>query len=144
MLSTRYSALRVGSSVKYFLHSFPWVNPIYAFSSKIRYLHDATSSPVPFRKQFRDEQRKRKLEGQAQSPSNGSIGGKAVDWELTVGIEIHAQLNTDLKLFSGKLLKIPSRPPANLLGAAAVSDAPSNTIVALFDLALPGSQPVSK
>lgn len=48
------------------------------------------------------------------------------DWELTVGIEIHAQLNTEKKLFSGAL--------------STSNDAP-NTHVALFDVAMPGSQP---
>ncbi|KAL2210925.1 Glutamyl-tRNA amidotransferase subunit B, mitochondrial [Sarocladium strictum] len=47
-------------------------------------------------------------------------------WELTVGIEIHAQLNTARKLFS----------PA----ATSFNDEP-NSHVALFDVAMPGSQP---
>jgi aspartyl-tRNA(Asn)/glutamyl-tRNA(Gln) amidotransferase subunit B len=47
-------------------------------------------------------------------------------WELTVGIEIHAQLNTTRKLFSNALTD-PSPEP--------------NSQVAEFDLALPGSQP---
>ena len=46
-------------------------------------------------------------------------------WELTVGVEIHAQLNTTRKLFS----------------AASTVDSPPNTNVALFDVAMPGSQP---
>ena len=45
---------------------------------------------------------------------------------MTVGIEIHAQLNTARKLFSS--------------AASSINDAP-NTHVALFDLAMPGSQP---
>ncbi|KAJ4415497.1 hypothetical protein N0V82_007299 [Gnomoniopsis sp. IMI 355080] len=49
-------------------------------------------------------------------------------WELTVGIEIHAQLNSRHKLFS------PAAPPQP-------SDDP-NSRVALFDLATPGSQPL--
>ncbi|KAH9993877.1 aspartyl/glutamyl-tRNA amidotransferase subunit B [Xylariaceae sp. FL0662B] len=48
-------------------------------------------------------------------------------WELTVGIEIHAQLNTARKLFS----------PAS----TSFNDDP-NTHVAYFDLATPGSQPI--
>ncbi|KAK0750233.1 GatB/GatE catalytic domain-containing protein [Schizothecium vesticola] len=48
-------------------------------------------------------------------------------WDLAVGIEIHAQLNTPHKLFS------PASPSAH---------APPNTRVAPFDAALPGSQPV--
>ena len=50
------------------------------------------------------------------------------DWELTVGIEIHAQLNTDRKLFS--------TAPTPREG-----DEP-NSCVALFDAAIPGSQPI--
>ena len=48
-------------------------------------------------------------------------------WELTVGIEIHAQLNTARKLFS-----FASTSPTEI----------PNTRLAPFDLALPGSQPV--
>jgi aspartyl-tRNA(Asn)/glutamyl-tRNA(Gln) amidotransferase subunit B len=51
---------------------------------------------------------------------------KLDDWELTVGIEIHAQLNTARKLFS--------------FAASSINDEP-NTHVALFDIAMPGSQP---
>ncbi|MCJ1286150.1 hypothetical protein MMC26_005495, partial [Xylographa opegraphella] len=49
------------------------------------------------------------------------------EWELTVGIEIHAQLNAELKLFSSALTSTNDEPNAN---------------TALFDLAIPGSQPV--
>jgi aspartyl-tRNA(Asn)/glutamyl-tRNA(Gln) amidotransferase subunit B len=49
------------------------------------------------------------------------------DWELSVGIEIHAELDTERKLFSSA--------PTGL-------DAEPNSNVALFDLAYPGSQPV--
>lgn len=52
-------------------------------------------------------------------------------WELTVGIEIHAQLNTRHKLFSRALNAPDSADPP-----------PPNTLVDYFDLALPGSQPV--
>ena len=47
-------------------------------------------------------------------------------WELTVGIEIHAQLNTERKLFSRALTSATDVPNQN---------------VAYFDLALPGAQP---
>lgn len=49
------------------------------------------------------------------------------EWELTVGIEIHAQLNTERKLFSH--------------AASSFNDTP-NTHVAYFDVALPGSMPI--
>jgi aspartyl-tRNA(Asn)/glutamyl-tRNA(Gln) amidotransferase subunit B len=51
----------------------------------------------------------------------------AEGWELTVGIEIHAQLNTERKLFSQAATSFNDRP---------------NSHVALFDVAMPGSQPL--
>ena len=55
--------------------------------------------------------------------SNGSALGK---WKLTVGLEIHAQLNTECKLFSNAKTSENSAP---------------NSDVAVFDLAFPGTQP---
>ena len=56
---------------------------------------------MPFRKQLKDEAKARKAQGilfhDKKVPSDVSS-----EWELTVGIEIHAQLNSDRKLFSGK------------------------------------------
>ncbi len=83
------------------------------------------SANAPFRKQLRDEAKAFKASGKKKKKNvdNQTVPG----WELTVGIEIHAQLNTRRKLFS----------PA----ATSFNDSP-NSHVALFDLALPGSQPV--
>lgn len=78
---------------------------------------------IPFRKQLKDEAKKRKAEGAGKKREDNQ---KLEDWELTVGIEIHAQLNTEHKLFSS--------------AASTINDAP-NTRVALFDVAMPGSQP---
>lgn len=56
------------------------------------------------------------------------MNNQVVDgWELTVGIEIHAQLNTAKKLFSAATTSFNDDP---------------NTHVAYFDLATPGSQPI--
>jgi len=83
--------------------------------------------PIPLRKQLKDEAKARKLAGQTkQSLKNSNSDPRLDKWELTVGIEIHAELNTTRKLFS----------PAQ----TSLSDAP-NTHVALFDAALPGAQP---
>ncbi|KAF4624568.1 hypothetical protein G7Y89_g13600 [Cudoniella acicularis] len=80
---------------------------------------------IPFRKQLKDEAKKRKTEsvGKKAKEDNQTLD----DWELTVGIEIHAQLNTARKLFSA--------------AASTINDVP-NTHVALFDVAMPGSQPI--
>lgn len=82
---------------------------------------------VPFRKQLKDEAKKRKVEGTGKSKKKKKKKNQKLDdWELTVGIEIHAQLNTERKLFSG--------------ATSTINDVP-NTRVALFDVAMPGSQP---
>jgi aspartyl-tRNA(Asn)/glutamyl-tRNA(Gln) amidotransferase subunit B len=80
---------------------------------------------VPLRKQLKDEAKRAKAAGprKKQNRLNQVVDG----WELTVGIEIHAQLNTARKLFSGAVTSF--------------NDAP-NSHVAFFDLATPGSQPV--
>ncbi|KAI1183761.1 GatB/GatE catalytic domain-containing protein [Nemania serpens] len=101
-----------------------------------RYLHvestDAASKApapgpvhVPLRKQLKDEAKRQKASGNKKKKN---VNNQVVDgWELTVGIEIHAQLNTARKLFSA--------------AATSFNDEP-NTHVAYFDLATPGSQPI--
>ncbi|POS78993.1 aspartyl-tRNA(Asn)/glutamyl-tRNA (Gln) amidotransferase subunit B [Diaporthe helianthi] len=91
---------------------------------------EAVASPdrsVPLRKELKDIQKAQKAsehKGPPATTKHEFIPG----WLLSVGIEIHAQLNTQHKLFS------PASQPT-------ASDEP-NTRVALFDLAVPGSQPV--
>ncbi|OBT68984.1 hypothetical protein VE03_01411 [Pseudogymnoascus sp. 23342-1-I1] len=92
-------------------------------------LDNAAEEPyVPLRKQIKDEIKRRKAV--AREPSSSAPNATAErlpDWELTVGIEIHAQLNTPTKLFS----------------AAPTAPSPTpNTNVTPFDLAIPGTQPV--
>ncbi|KAM5473032.1 hypothetical protein MauCBS54593_002745 [Microsporum audouinii] len=79
---------------------------------------------VPLRKQLKDESKAKRLTGRGKRSKSAS--SQVEGWELTVGIEVHAQLDTDSKLFSR--------------ASAAHDDAP-NANVALFDLAFPGSQP---
>ncbi|KAI4231837.1 MAG: hypothetical protein LQ349_005358 [Xanthoria aureola] len=87
----------------------------------------ASADTVPFRKQLKDEARQRKhvARGTASNES-ASDDAKLAAWELTVGLEIHAQLNTERKLFSG--------------ASTSASEQPNNH-VAFFDFALPGAQP---
>lgn len=84
----------------------------------------AAAEPVPLRKQIKEEIKRRKVSKRTQptAASQESLEG----WELTIGIEIHAQLNTSEKLFS-------SSPNTN--------GADPNSMLSFFDLALPGSQP---
>ncbi|RYP63937.1 hypothetical protein DL769_006815 [Monosporascus sp. CRB-8-3] len=80
---------------------------------------------VPLRKQLKDEAKKQKAAGKKKKKN---ANNQVVDgWELTVGIEIHAQLNTAKKLFSAATTSFNDDP---------------NTRVAFFDLAIPGSQPI--
>ncbi|KAI8958093.1 GatB/GatE catalytic domain-containing protein [Daldinia sp. FL1419] len=107
--------------------------PLWSF--QVRSAHSESTPPlsnngpspvhVPLRKQLKDEAKKQKALGKKKkkNASNQVVDG----WELTVGIEIHAQLNTAKKLFS----------PAT----TSFNDDP-NSHVAYFDLATPGSQPI--
>lgn len=82
------------------------------------------AEPVPLRKQIKEEIKRRKADKRTQ-PAQANKESLE-DWELTIGIEIHAQLNTSEKLFS-------SSPNVN--------GADPNSTLSFFDLALPGSQP---
>ena len=87
------------------------------------------ASHVPFRKQLKDEaKRKREVKRRDAIQENAvDAGGKSKrKWKLTVGLEIHAQLNTERKLFSD---------------AKTSGDGAPNSDVAAFDLAFPGTQP---
>lgn len=86
---------------------------------------------VPLRKHLKDEAKRKKAEAKASGISKTSKKTSSIDprlekWELTVGIEIHAELNTARKLFSTAPTALDAGPNAN---------------VALFDAAMPGSQP---
>src|ERR1700760_271097 len=77
---------------------------------------------IPYRQHLK-QQAKLKKNAKAQVPLH-----KDQDvWELTVGIEIHAALDTERKLFSDAATSINAAP---------------NSQVELFDLSYPGSQPV--
>ncbi|RZB12994.1 Asp-tRNA(Asn)/Glu-tRNA(Gln) amidotransferase GatCAB subunit B, partial [Ehrlichia minasensis] len=56
------------------------------------------------------------------------IKGNRCDWEVVVGLEVHAQVISNSKLFSG--------------ASAKTYDALPNTQVSLFDVAMPGMLPV--
>ncbi|XWW92553.1 hypothetical protein V2A60_000476 [Cordyceps javanica] len=99
---------------------------------RVRHLHDAPHAaatpkpdiaPLNFRKKLKDEAKLAKKHGKKKNKSdNQTVEG----WELTVGIEIHAQLNSPRKLFSSAVTSFNDDP---------------NSHVALFDVAMPGSQP---
>ncbi|KAI7656008.1 hypothetical protein KC319_g9829 [Hortaea werneckii] len=85
---------------------------------------------VPLRKHLKDEAKRKK--NVAKSNNAGATKKQPIDprleqWELTVGIEIHAELNTAQKLFSPATTEASGTSP--------------NSRVALFDAAIPGAQP---
>ncbi|KAL3453575.1 Glutamyl-tRNA amidotransferase subunit B, mitochondrial [Aspergillus insuetus] len=78
---------------------------------------------IPLRKQLKQDAKAAKAQKRQRRELEEASREK---WELTVGVEIHAQLNTEAKLFSR---------------ASTSSSEVPNSNVALFDLAFPGSQP---
>ena len=63
-------------------------------------------SDVPYRKFLKDEAKRRRIAGESKDDAaRKSKVARAQKWELTVGIEIHAQLNTERKLFSRENLR---------------------------------------
>jgi aspartyl-tRNA(Asn)/glutamyl-tRNA(Gln) amidotransferase subunit B len=116
----------------------PWASTSYTSPPSTRYLHqvpDASPSPspkddAPFRKALKDAAKKKRAESKTSknpSSSKSKSDPRLDKWELTVGIEIHAELNTRRKLFSSA-------------ATTSASEAP-NSHVALFDVAFPGTQP---
>ncbi|KAJ6287085.1 GatB/GatE catalytic domain-containing protein [Bipolaris maydis] len=98
-----------------------------------RSIQTETQSPpssqdgTSFRKLLKDAaKQQKKEEGSSSISSKKSKNARLEKWELTVGIEVHAELNTARKLFSS--------------AATSVSE-PPNTHVSLFDVAFPGTQP---
>ncbi|KAJ5103660.1 hypothetical protein N7532_004189 [Penicillium argentinense] len=81
------------------------------------------SDRVPLRKQLKQEAKALRAQKKQRKEDEEASREK---WELTVGIEIHAQLDTAAKLFSRAVTSTSDLPNSN---------------VALFDLAFPGSQP---
>ena len=57
----------------------------------------------------------------------GLIKGVTGDWEVVIGMEVHAQVTSDAKLFSGASTEFGAEP---------------NTQVSLLDAAMPGMLPV--
>jgi len=80
---------------------------------------------IPLRKELKEETKRRRIESKTV-PAHSKGDVKLANWELTVGIEIHAELNTSCKLFSDAFTSTKGEP---------------NSSIALFDLAYPGSQP---
>jgi aspartyl-tRNA(Asn)/glutamyl-tRNA(Gln) amidotransferase subunit B len=62
-----------------------------------------------------------------ENPKPKVIAGAKHDWELVIGMEIHAQVSSNAKLFSGASTQVGAEPNAN---------------VAFVDAAMPGMLPV--
>ena len=61
------------------------------------------------------------------SPKPKVIAGAKHDWELVIGMEVHAQVSSNAKLFSGASTRFGAEPNSN---------------VAFVDAAMPGMLPV--
>ena len=69
----------------------------------------STVDDLPFRKHLKDEARRKRGTGDNTNRGKEEAAKKLrlEKWELTVGIEIHAQLNTTRKIFSSKAFRKP-------------------------------------
>ncbi len=67
------------------------------------------------------------MAGQSTSNSSNLIKGSTGDWEIVIGMEVHAQVNSRAKLFSGSSTAFGAGP---------------NSHVSLVDAAMPGMLPV--
>ncbi|KAG9733601.1 hypothetical protein KCU73_g10996, partial [Aureobasidium melanogenum] len=97
--------------------------------SRTAYHHQgakAAETAVPLRKQLKEEAKQRKKSAKAAGKGSNEVNTLLDKWELTVGIEVHAELNTAHKLFSTARTSVNAEP---------------NEHVARFDAALPGAQP---
>lgn len=74
----------------------PQVNPA-RFPSTRSLQSAALTDRVPLRKQLKQEAKALKAQKKLRKESEEA---SRQDWELTVGVEIHAQLDTEAKLFS--------------------------------------------
>ena len=63
----------------------------------------------------------------SEAPKPKTIAGAQHDWELVIGMEVHAQIASNAKLFSGASTEFGNEPNSN---------------VALVDAAMPGMLPV--
>ena len=62
-----------------------------------------------------------------KTPEPKVIAGAKSDWELVIGMEVHAQVSSNAKLFSGASTTFGAEPNSN---------------VAFVDAAMPGMLPV--
>ncbi|KAL1892375.1 hypothetical protein Sste5346_007113 [Sporothrix stenoceras] len=136
---------RLTRRIQFSVSGCPQCSPLLAFrhdrfssSTTTKAPPPSNTSPIPLRKQLKDEAKARKAKAaqkkaSGEAPSATNRGQTVPGWELTVGIEIHAQLNTAHKLFS-------AAKATDSHGEGREPNDPAN--VAFFDVALPGAQPI--
>jgi aspartyl-tRNA(Asn)/glutamyl-tRNA(Gln) amidotransferase subunit B len=129
--------MRHGKNVARLIHSPANITRWTALRARRSRAHDhfwlqyRQESDVSYRQNFKAERKRKK--GINKGISKDNVAANQTDpeldqtWELTVGIEIHAELDTERKLFSSALTTPTDQP---------------NTNVSLHDLAYPGAQPV--
>lgn len=73
-------------------------------NSSISYENDTQQSQViPLRKELKEEAKQRRAAKTSVTNDIKSSDQRTGHWELTVGIEVHAQLDSESKLFSSKV-----------------------------------------
>lgn len=77
----------------------------FRFSSVAPSLNSTSADRVPLRKQLKQEAKN--LRAQKKQRKENEEASRQ-DWELTVGVEIHAQLDAGAKLFSRMALTVPA------------------------------------
>ena len=87
---------------------------VHSHATKLKTIYDTTVEADKTRVRIRQDK-------------NGNV--ISTPWISTIGLEVHAQIATDTKLFSSSVAKNASRAPAN-------------THVSFFDASIPGTLPV--
>ena len=87
----------------------------------------ACSAPLAARTAAADTEDRRMAELAYTEPEPKIIAGARGDWEMVIGMEVHAQVSSNAKLFSGRLDRVRRGAQRN---------------VSLVDAAMPGMLPV--
>ncbi|KAJ5095394.1 hypothetical protein NUU61_004750 [Penicillium alfredii] len=131
---------RVSGAFRFYSYR-PLIRSAQFFDSSRALQTSVPTDRVPLRKQLKQDAKGLKAQKKLRKEAEEASRQK---WELTVGVEIHAQLDTETKLFSRQSIPIADEggfgSPPGTGAATSTSDIP-NSNVSLFDLAFPGSQP---
>lgn len=109
---------------------------LFSFSSKGGPGKRLYSTESPSRKELRRMKEKEKL-----VVVQNTIEGKTGQWESRIGLEVHAQIQSDKKLFSGSCW-VRLFVLAQIVGSFVQQATLANSQISPVDIALPGALPV--